>query len=196
MPLAPQGRPRDAGIEARVYDATLGLLRDHGYARLRIDDVAAAAGVAKTTLYRRWPSLPALVLDALESAIGPRRAPATGDALADLAALLDVLYATLVTGPLAATVRAVGADLIHQPDLAADYRRRFVDPLRDAAIALVVAGRRDGTFATDADSALVVDAVIGPLIYRGLIDEPMPSRDALLALGLGILRPGEGPAGG
>ena len=125
--------------------------------------------------------------------LGARRA---GAEARDRAALLGVLPATLGTGPLAAPVRAVGADLIHQPDLAADYRRRFVDPLRDAAIALVVAGRRDGTFATDADSALVVDAVIGPLIYRGLIDEPMPSRDALLALGLGILRSGEGRDGG
>ncbi len=174
-----------------MYDATLGLLREGGYARLRIDDVAAAAGVAKTTLYRRWSSLPALVLDALESAIGPRQAPAMSDPVADLAGLVDVLHATLVTGPLAATVRAVGADLIHQPDLAADYRRRFIDPLRDAAIALVAAGRRDGTFATDADPALVVDAVIGSVLYRGLIHEPMPSREALLALGLALLRSGE-----
>ena len=172
-----------------MYEATLGLLRDRGYTRLRIDDVAAGAGVAKTTLYRRWPSLSALVLDALASAIGPRDVSLTGDAMTDLETLTDAMYTTVVTGPLAETVRAIGADLVHQPDLAADYRRRFVDPLRDQAIAIIVQGRRDGTFATDTDAALVVDALIGPVIYRGLIHEPMPSRDALLALGLTLLRP-------
>jgi hypothetical protein len=99
------------------------------------------------------------------------------------------MYATVVTGPLAETVRAVGADLVHQPDLAADYRRRFVDPLRDQAIAIIAQGQRDGTFSSGADAALVVDAIIGPVIYRGLIHEPMPGRDSLFALGLALLRP-------
>jgi hypothetical protein len=131
-----------------------------------------------------------LVLDALASAIGPREVPVTGDPVADLEALTDVMYATVVTGPLAETVRAVGADLVHQPDLVADYRRRFVDPLREAAIAIIARGQRDGTFTADTDPALVVDALIGPVIYRGLIHEPMPTRDALLALGLALLHPG------
>ncbi len=183
------GRPRDAHVESRVYEATLSLLRDRGYTALRIDDVATTAKVAKTTIYRRWPSLSALVLDALASAIGPREAEPTGDHVADLETLTDSMYATIVTGPLAETVRAVGADLVHQPDLAADYRRRFVDPLRDAAIAIIAAGQRDGTFTTAADPALVVDALIGPVIYRGLIHEPMPAKEALFALGLTLLRP-------
>lgn len=177
------GRPRDTDVEEKVYAATLSLLRDRGYTRLRIDDVATTAGVAKTTIYRRWPSLSVLVLDALESALGT---PADTD---DLPGLLDAMYERVVDNPLAETVRAVGADLIHQPDLAADYRRRFVDPLRDRALAVIRAGQASGEYDSDVDPTLVVDALIGAIIYRGLIHEPIPSRDALLSLGLTLLRP-------
>lgn len=180
-------RPRDSTVEEKVYEATLSLVVSQGYSRLRIDDIATTSHVAKTTIYRRWASVSALVLDALASAIGPREHAETGDPLQDLSALLDVMYATVATGPLAQTVRAVGADLIHQPDLAADYRRRFVNPLRDRAISLVTQGQRERTFTPGIDPALVVDALIGPVIYRGLIHEPMPARDDLFALALRML---------
>lgn len=183
MPETSPGRPRDSAVEARVYEATLGLLRHRGYTRLRIDDIATTASVAKTTIYRRWPSLSVLVLDALESALG------TADDTDDLAGLVTAMHERVVDNPLAETVRAVGADLIHQPELAADYRRRFVDPLRDRAIALITQGQQTGAYRADIDPTLVVDALIGAIIYRGLIAEPMPDREQLLGLGTSLLRP-------
>ena len=45
--------------------ATLDLLVEHGYARLTIEGVALRAGVAKTSLYRRWSTKEALILDAI-----------------------------------------------------------------------------------------------------------------------------------
>src|SRR3954453_20175154 len=63
------GRPR-AGIDAVVFAATLRTIHEMGYAGATMDRIAAAAGVAKTTLYRRWPSKGALVTDCLVDAFG------------------------------------------------------------------------------------------------------------------------------
>ena len=43
---------------------TLQLLQEHGYDRLTVDAVAAAARASKATVYRRWPSKAELVLAA------------------------------------------------------------------------------------------------------------------------------------
>ena len=60
---------RTGGRSARVRDAILtaafGELVDNGYAALSVEAVASRAGVNKTTIYRRWPTLDDLLVDAL-----------------------------------------------------------------------------------------------------------------------------------
>ena len=62
-PRAP-GRPRDARADSAILDATLRLVGSVGLGGLSMDAVAATAGVSKATIYRRWASKEALVLDA------------------------------------------------------------------------------------------------------------------------------------
>ncbi|MEO3811815.1 TetR family transcriptional regulator [Sphaerisporangium sp. B11E5] len=59
------GRPRDPDIDGAVISAALDLLTYLELGALPIDAVAARAGVAKTTVYRRWPSGDALLSDAV-----------------------------------------------------------------------------------------------------------------------------------
>src|SRR4051794_34673608 len=59
------GRPRDAGRDEAILAATLSILLERGYAALTIEGVAAAAGVGRPTIYRRWSSKPALAVAAL-----------------------------------------------------------------------------------------------------------------------------------
>ena len=64
---APQARVggRSARVVADVLRVTLELIGEHGFAGLRVEDVAARAGVNKTTIYRRWPTRADLVVAAL-----------------------------------------------------------------------------------------------------------------------------------
>ncbi|UDY23658.1 TetR/AcrR family transcriptional regulator [Nocardioides sp. Kera G14] len=63
------GRPR-RDVDDVVRAALVDLVRRQGYAGTTIDQVARAAGVAKTTVYRRWESKTALALDALIDVLG------------------------------------------------------------------------------------------------------------------------------
>ena len=186
---ASAGRPRDPDIAARVRDATLRLLAERGYVALRIDDVARASGVAKTTIYRRWPSLAQLVLDSVASALGPRIAPRSGDLEADLTELLRLIYASLVESPIGWLLPSIGIDLLRTPELAEQYRRLVIDPVRDQAVTLLRQGIEDGVFGPTVDPEAIVDALAGSIIYRRLMGEAPPSLEALERLAQAALRP-------
>jgi AcrR family transcriptional regulator len=88
LPAPKFGGIRTGGRSARVVDrvltTTLKALGEVGYGALRIEEVAARAGVNKTTIYRRWPTKKQLVAAALEHyhvAVPPRD---TGDLVHDL----------------------------------------------------------------------------------------------------------------
>jgi len=97
-------RPRPGGRSARVVhdvlDAVLAELAERGYALLSMEAVAQRAGVNKTTIYRRWPTKPELVLHALqELSIRSVAVPETGTVREDLIQTLRQL-STGMSSPL------------------------------------------------------------------------------------------------
>ena len=75
---APGRHERSAVVDQAVLSATIELAGEVGITKLSMDDVAEHAKVSKATIYRRWASKEALVLDALQSAISPLDEPDTG----------------------------------------------------------------------------------------------------------------------
>ena len=92
------GRPRNAAVNDAVLGATVALLGERGYQGLRINDVAERSGVAKTTVYRRWPTLTHLVVAAMEHALGQRDIEPTGNLGTDLDRMIRAGYGALVGG--------------------------------------------------------------------------------------------------
>jgi hypothetical protein len=56
-----RGRPRREGADEEILDVARTMLAEGGYGALNVDALAERAGVAKTTVYRRWPSKGALI---------------------------------------------------------------------------------------------------------------------------------------
>ena len=94
-----RGRPRREGADATILAATRELLGETGYAAFNVDVIAERTGIAKTTIYRRWPTKSALVAAAIDTP--PPDEPdailrETGQLLSRLAgADLDVLRAVI-----------------------------------------------------------------------------------------------------
>src|SRR5262245_66523383 len=60
-----RGRPRSLEAQRAVLDAARALVHEGGYPAATIDAIVARSGVAKTTIYRRWPNRAALIVDLL-----------------------------------------------------------------------------------------------------------------------------------
>jgi len=164
----PPGRPR-AGIDAAVFAATLKTVHELGYAGATMDRLAAAAGVAKTTIYRRWESKGALIADCLLDAFGPP--PLTG---ADRVEVLS------------STIRWAAAK-IGEPGVAAAFAGVFVDAVSDPPLREVLATRFQAPYLRALQAALdepehrvllMIDVVVGTLLHRmGITGAPMVDTD-------------------
>jgi AcrR family transcriptional regulator len=68
----PRGRPRDQHADAKILKAAMCLLKQHGFRAVTLEAIAEEAGVARTTVYRRWPNKAAVVMDAFLTQVAPR----------------------------------------------------------------------------------------------------------------------------
>ncbi|MGN6162811.1 MAG: TetR/AcrR family transcriptional regulator, partial [Marmoricola sp.] len=128
--MVPQIRPRVEGDrEEEILESALALLVEVGYHRLTLDAVARQAHASKATLYRRWESKPALVIDALMKAkdMPDPELPDTGSLRGDLIAAFCGQHGmanSRATEVLGAVMTAVSTD----EEFARLFRERFIAP--------------------------------------------------------------------
>ena len=159
------GRPRDTTVDQRILHATTTLLAQKGFRGLRVDDVARSAGVPKSTIYRRWPSLTDLAVAAVDDALGDRETVISDDPLDDLAQIVVRTHTLLISSPLAGTLPQLALDLVNRPETARLYRERVISPLRDAAIDAVQRAIEQASW-EGPDAEMSVDMMIGTGLYR------------------------------
>jgi AcrR family transcriptional regulator len=166
---------RSARVRAAVLDATLALLREEGDV-FGIPQVAARAGVHETSIYRRWGSREALIVDAVRTHIGEEvPVPDTGSLRGDLTAFLEHSIAFLSSPLGAQLVRATApAPRAATMDLRETYWSRRLEQI---GILFERAATR-GEIAETADRALAVELLLAPLYFRLLITQA-PLDDAL-----------------
>jgi AcrR family transcriptional regulator len=84
-------RTKDPDTGRRILAATVELMCQMGIDRMSVEQVAALSGAAKTSIYRRWPTKAALVIDAVSSVMNPPVTPDTGSLRDDLVAYFTAL---------------------------------------------------------------------------------------------------------
>lgn len=191
------GRPRSTAADAAILEATRASLVDLGWSKLTMSDVATRAGVAKTTLYRRWAGKNELVVDAVAVLFDELELPDRGSLAGDVQGVV-LQFAALLERPEARTaLMAVVAESTRDDSL----RHRIRSAIVDRQKRLVLLGREraqargelryeDDASAAARNADLIFDVIAGAVVHRTLVSaEPVDTEWAsgftsLLLLGL------------
>jgi len=165
------GRSKEA-----VLTATLRLMFEAGIGGVSVDEVARRSGVAKTTIYRHWPSRSALLVDAC-SRLGSRpEVPDTGSLRGDLTALATKLAEQLQNARWPTILPSMIDAAERDPEIAEMYARLragFSSPYQP----VIERAKKRGEVTGRQDHSEVVACLIGPLFYRRWFSrEPIDTR--------------------
>jgi AcrR family transcriptional regulator len=179
MPGVKRTGGRSARVRKTVLDAALALLLERGYDGLSVADVARAADVAETTVYRRWPTKPELAAAAIgELAAAENPLPDTGSLEGDLTTLLTQIVELLRRPDIERVARASVALSSDDPDQTqarmAFYRMRTAGSAQVAVRAI-----ERGELPAEADPEAVIEQLVAPAYLRLLLTGG-PLDDALV----------------
>lgn len=161
------GRPRDEATGPTLLAVVRRLVVRHGYGGVSIQSIIAEAGVARQTLYRRWPSKADLVLDAFLESAAQIPIPAGGSVTERLTGFLGGLFETLRRdGP---AIRSLIASAQSDPGFLASFRARFVEPRADVVARFLRDAQQAGDLDPGGDVEAAVDACHGAFWYRLLL---------------------------
>ncbi len=176
-PSPPRSRRSPAKHRAILAAAADAVVAD-GYHATTIEHIAARAGVGKQTIYRWWPSKPALFVEVYNDLV-PRDAlnADTGDVFRDLESLLAGLFSIYRRTPAARVLAGLIAEAQHDPAAADAVRGGLVIGRRGLLTEPLRRGVDRGQLAADFDIEWASDAITA-LIWHRLLSGRTPLTDA------------------
>jgi AcrR family transcriptional regulator len=175
-PAGRPGRPRSAAADAAILAATREALVELGWSRLTLGDVATRAGVAKTTLYRRWAGKHELVVDAVAELFDELELPDSGSLSADIEGVVLQFAAILArpeakSGLMAAVAEATRDDALRERIRASivERQKRLVLEGRARAQARGELPFESGPEEAARTVDLIFDMVAGAVVHRTLV---------------------------
>jgi AcrR family transcriptional regulator len=175
-----RGRPRSVEADRAIFEATRRLLGEVGYHGLTVEGVAAEAGVAKTTIYRRHANKAVLVLDSMGQAARdtPTPLPDTGTFRDDLVAV-----AVLVRDEIApSSPSSVGAALLAEAGedpAVAERLRTFADFRFEQGRDVYTRAQARGELRADVDWRFVAELVVGWIFHASTVSRRTPGDEQL-----------------
>ncbi|MFB7086437.1 TetR/AcrR family transcriptional regulator [Streptomyces sp. NPDC056296] len=170
------GRPRSAAADTAILAATRAALVDLGWSKLTLGDVATRAGVAKTTLYRRWAGKNELVVDAVAELFDELRLPDRGSLAADIEGVVLQFAAILARPEAKSGLMAVVAESTRDDALRERIRASIVERQKRLVLEGRARAQARGELPPETDPAeaartadLIFDVVAGAVVHRTLV---------------------------
>jgi AcrR family transcriptional regulator len=165
-----RGRPRNEGLRRTILRAAAELLEERGVDGVTIEAIAERAAVGKQTIYRRWASRAAVLVEAFlsqDEATGGT--PDTGSLRKDLAIFASGLADSAGRDSLRRSVAGLVSASHTDAEVGRLFRERFVAPPRAGLRQLLERAIGRGELHADLDLEVVIDEVLGAIWYRALI---------------------------
>jgi AcrR family transcriptional regulator len=165
---------RGDGARQRMLTAALEVLDEAGLAGFTMEAVARQAGASKATLYRRWPTTGALMVDAMDATFRPIPVPDTGDVRTDVAEILTAFVATLERTPFPRLLAAF-IDAAERDPALSELHTDLTNRRREPMLVVLARGRERGELPPDTDPELTTDLLSSPFFYRHFVaHRPIP----------------------
>jgi AcrR family transcriptional regulator len=162
-----KGRPRSSAADRAILDAFRELLSERGFADLRLEHVAARAGVSKATLYRRWPSKEAIAQDLLAELAAPHIAvPDTGSTRQELLAAVTNPMRAVTDTTFGPVIRALVSQIAVNPTIGDPFRATVIAARRAEIGRIVRRGIARGDLRADSDVDIATELLVGPVYFR------------------------------
>jgi AcrR family transcriptional regulator len=162
-----RGQPRLESADRAIFAAAAELIGERGYDGFSMASVAGRAGVAKTTVYRRWPTRSHLVLETLLSVMQVSIFD-SGNLRRDLCAFARALAAGMRSPGARKLVAELTLASAQRPEVADAFTRLYAQRRADA-MAMLHRAQSAGELRPGLDLDLVVDQLSGALHYRMLL---------------------------
>ena len=163
------GRPRSSSADEAILSAAIDVFAERGYEGLTVETVAERAGVAKTTIYRRYPNKGELVHAALHHAQDAEPPAPYTDSLAEdlfqMARRLRDKFGSPGVGSLIPTM--VDASSRH-PEFA-EAHHRFLAERRRYGLDRIALAVEQGELPADTEPEVLLDLVGAPVFYRTFV---------------------------
>ncbi len=174
--VTPAADERVLRSKKAVLETTHKLLSEGGLGGVSVDEVSKRSGVAKTTIYRHWPSRSALLLDACANLSARPQAPDTGSLHGDLEMLSLYIAAKLRTASWATVLPSIIDAAERDPELA-ELQKKLHGEMRTAFRLIVERAQKRGEIPPSVDPSVVIATILGPLYYRRWFSrEPLDER--------------------
>lgn len=171
---AHEPRRRGDVVVRRVLDITLQQLAEVGFERLSIPEIAALAGLNKTSVYRRWPTKADLVRAAISQSMAQSQdVPDTGSLRTDLIALVQSVAAFITSARGVGVVRTVIADG-DNPEVRALSALMWQEAGGDFPRQIIERAMRRGELPVDADVQLLLFTLAGAILHRVFVEHADP----------------------
>jgi AcrR family transcriptional regulator len=160
------GRPRSEQRHHAILQTAIDLVLELGFRAVTIESIAAKGGVAKTTIYRRWPNKAAVVMDAFMLRFGSGTQFPTAKKVTDSIRLQMRTMARAFRSKDGAVVKALLAEAQFDAELATAFRERWTLPRRKMALGVFQKAISQGELRADIDLEATIDLLYAPMYYR------------------------------
>jgi len=162
-------RPRSEEARQKMLDAVTELALTRGVRALTIDEVARRSGVAKTTIYRHFPSKNQLIVTAIDGITPVPEVPDTGCLHDDLVQFLGNVLPIFADRDLRALFLDIMATAVFDQELAG-LHHSMMEARGQALASIVTRAKARGELPDDMAMDVAFVLIEGPLIVRSLSD--------------------------